>query len=99
MGKSVSSRTSAWRARWASLLSAGLRQGEPPPGVSLRQAALSLMQRGRALKGIKRAGPEAVAERLVLANEARRQKRERRIQHERMDRLSRPWRESTRSDL
>jgi hypothetical protein len=54
-----------------------------------------LLQRQRALKGIKRAGSEAIAQGLRKANEARRQKREQRIQLERMDRLCRPWREST----
>jgi hypothetical protein len=97
--KSVSSRTSAWRARRASKLSAGLRQGELPHDVSLREAALGLMQRGRALIGIRRAEQGCgmpIAERLRLANEARRRKREQRIQNERMERLCRPWRESTR---
>lgn len=75
--------------RKAGLLSVAFREGD-------RDAAWRLKQRGRALKGIKRAGPEAIAERLRRANEARRKKCERRLRHERMERLCRPWQESTR---
>jgi len=96
MFQPVSSRTSAWRARWATQFSVGLRQGKLPPGVSLREAALGLMQRGRALRGISLADPEAIKERLRKANEARKRNREDRKQRERMDKLCRPYRESTR---
>jgi len=54
------------------------------------------MQRGRALHGIALAGPEAIAERLRGANEARLRNREQRVARERLCRM---WLESTREGL
>jgi hypothetical protein len=69
MGMAVSSRTSRWRLTRSGMLSQKLRMGDS-------DAALSLLQRQRALAGIRKNG---WSWRLSLANNARRLKRLQRV--------------------
>lgn len=86
MIKSVPSHKSRWRRRRAGQLSRDFKAGD-------RDAAWRLLQRYRALIGIKKHGWER---RLALANEARKRYCDQRRKRVRMDQLCRPWHESTR---
>lgn len=64
------SRTARWRRRRAAVWGHGLASGD-------RIAAVHLLKRGFALKGIKKLGTTGIAERVTKMNAARQAKRER----------------------
>jgi hypothetical protein len=84
------SRTSRWRLRRSRQWSCALKDKDK---AVAKDAARRLQRRGLALRGIAKHGWKW---KIALMNEARRQKQEERANRERMDRLCRPWLESTR---